>query len=120
MVYTVSFTWERDVEALEGDGKVWDEAKLSLEVAVQPGVDWRGSLWTGESGEGPHKTAVLRQEQVVMVILQVKRMKRELHTWEEEASDEDTNYLLLHYVKKMTWNLRKQAVKWRNYVCVFK
>ncbi len=87
--YTLfSLTWERDVEALEGDGKVWDEAKLCLEVAVQPGVDRRGSLWTGEPGEGPHKTAVLRQEQIVMVILQVKRMKRELHTWEEEASDE--------------------------------
>lgn len=64
---------------MERDGEVRDEAQLGPEVAVEAGVEGRGPLGAGESGQRLGEAAVLGQQQVVMVVLQMKRVEREAH-----------------------------------------
>lgn len=76
-------TREGDVEPLQRDGEVRDEAELGLEVPVQAGVDRSRPLRAGEPSQRLGEAAVLCYQEVVVMVLQVEGMEGELDTWEE-------------------------------------
>lgn len=71
-------TGESDVEAVVGDGEVRDEPELSFEVAIETGVDVAGQLAAGEAGQRLQEAAVLGEQQVVVLVLQVEGVELEL------------------------------------------
>lgn len=85
-------TGESDVEAVVGDGEVRDEPELSFEVAIETGVDVAGQLAAGEAGQRLQEAAVLGEQEVVVLVLQVEGVELELdpcsdrHTGETLAS----------------------------------
>ena len=81
-------TWEGDVEALVGHGEVRDESELGTEIAKEARFDGGRQDGAGEPGHRIGEAAVLCNEQVIVRVLQVERVKNELHSWGEEVSDE--------------------------------
>lgn len=85
-------TWESDVKALVGDGEIWDEAQLGLEIAIETCIDGRRQLGAREPSERLHETPVLRDEQIVVVVLEMKGVKVELDSCWETKEIKDISY----------------------------
>lgn len=64
---------------MERDREVGDKAELGSEVPVETGVESRGLLRPCETRQGLGEAAVLRHQQVIVMVLQVESMEGELN-----------------------------------------
>lgn len=71
-------TRESYVEALIWNRKVRDESQLGFEVAIETRIDVARQLVAGQASQWLHETSVLSNQEVVMLVLQMKRIKLEL------------------------------------------
>lgn len=74
-------TRESYVEALIRNWKVRDETELGFEVAIETSIDVARQLVACQASQWLLETSVLSNQEVVMLVLQMKRAELKLDTW---------------------------------------
>lgn len=79
--FVYSLTSKCNIESFIWYWKIWNEAQLSPEISIETSIDCWRKLWTSQACQGLGKTTILCNQQVVMMVFQMKGMKVELHTY---------------------------------------